>query len=67
MPGIKMEVPGSNENNGPDVLTGIHASYTLSATQTGETSEVDELMVKHFLDTLAEIALAVASRKEVGK
>ena len=64
MPGIKMEVPDSNENSHPNVLTGIHASYTLSATQTGEASEVNELMLKHFLNTLAEIALAVASRKE---
>ena len=47
----------------PNVLTGIHPSYTLAATNEREASEVDKLMVKHFFNTLAEIALAVASRK----
>ncbi|MFC1956486.1 hypothetical protein ACFLWZ_08265 [Chloroflexota bacterium] len=58
---------GQTENSRQNVLTGIPSPYTLSTTQTGETSEVDELMVRHFLNTLAEIALAVASRREAGK
>ncbi|MFC1956001.1 hypothetical protein ACFLWZ_05710 [Chloroflexota bacterium] len=56
-----------SEDSRQNVLTGIPSSYTLSATQTEETSEVNELMVKYFLNTLAEIALAVASRREAGK
>ena len=45
----------------PDPLTCIRNAYTLASTQNA--SEVDELMVKHFLDTLAEVALTVASRR----
>jgi hypothetical protein len=46
-------------------LTRIRNPYTLSPTQ-AESSEADDLVVKHFLQTLAEIALAVASRKGKG-
>ena len=46
----------------PNPLTRIRNPYTLSPTQ-AESSEADDLVVKHFLQTLAEIALAVASRK----
>jgi len=45
-----------------DPLTRIRNPYTLSPTP-AESSEADELIVKHFLQTLAEVALAVASRK----
>ncbi|RAL70112.1 hypothetical protein C1G86_1437 [Dehalococcoides mccartyi] len=43
------------------VLTCIYDAYTLSATsyQTG----VDQLMIKEFLNALAEVALSVASRR----
>jgi hypothetical protein len=55
------------ENNSPDnskkVLTSIHGMYTLPYTEE-YSSEVDMLMVKNFLNTLAEIALAIASRKD---
>jgi hypothetical protein len=44
------------------VLTRIRNPYTLSTTP-AEPGEADEIIVKHFLQTLAEIALAVASRK----
>lgn len=47
-------------------LTRIRAAYTLARPQeqnADEANEVDRLMVKHFLNTLAEVALAVASRK----
>jgi len=54
------------ENNSPDinekVLTSIHGMYTPSNTEEPD-SEVDGLTVKNFLNTLAEIALAIASRK----
>ena len=45
----------------PNVLTCIHSTYTLAATH--ERNEVDDLIVKQFLATLAEIALSIASRK----
>ena len=41
-------------------LTSIRDAYTLSNTQDAE--EVDKLMVNQFLNALAEIALAIASR-----
>jgi hypothetical protein len=44
-------------------LTSIHGTYTLAATDKPEVSEVDRLKVKHFEETLAEIAMAVSSRK----
>ena len=42
-------------------LTSIHDMYTLTTTENA--NEVDEVTVKQFLNTLAEVALAVASRK----
>jgi hypothetical protein len=53
------------ENISTDPLTRIRNPYTLSTTPT-EPIEADELIVKHFLQTLAETALAVASRKSKG-
>ena len=50
------------ENISTDPLTRIRNPYTLSTTP-AEPGEADEIIVKHFLQTLAEIALAVASRK----
>jgi hypothetical protein len=44
------------------VLTSIHGTYTLSNTRE-EIADLDEQTVKNFLNTLAEIALAIASRK----
>ncbi len=44
-------------------VTSIHSAYTLAATP--DACEVDELIVRHFIETLAEVALAVASRKIV--
>ncbi len=60
---MKSVVDEFPDNSGKDPLTCIHPSYTLAATLKGETSEVDDLMIRHFLNTLAEIAFAVASRK----
>jgi hypothetical protein len=53
------------ENISPDPLTRIRNPYTLSPTP-AESAESDEIIVKHFLQTLAEIALAVASRQGKG-
>ncbi len=55
-----MEEP--DKKNPENLLTGIRDAYTLAATDE-RSSEVDGLMVKNFLNALAEIALAVASRK----
>ena len=53
-------------NNSPDdqkkTLTSIHRTYTLSNTRE-EIADLNEQTVKNFLNTLAEIALAIASRK----
>jgi hypothetical protein len=53
------------ENISPDPLTRIRNPYTLSPTPK-EHGEAEDLVVKHFLQTLAEIALAVASRQGKG-
>ncbi|MFC1917232.1 hypothetical protein ACFLXH_01075 [Chloroflexota bacterium] len=53
------------EEESENVLTGIPSSYTVSATHE-DTSEIDEIMIKHFLETLADIALSIASRKDGG-
>ena len=40
---------------------GIHCPATTEPV--GGRNEIDEIAVEHFLDTLAQVALAVASRK----
>ena len=47
-------------------LTCIHDKYTL-ATTPGQGSETDSLMINNFLTTLADIAIAVASRNLCGE
>ena len=50
--------------NGPsDPLTRIRDAYTLAATDEAGGAEIEALIVRHFLETLAEVALAVASRR----
>ena len=55
------------KENSPDnekkVLTSIHGAYTLSTTPEGDRKS-DDQMVQNFLNTLAEVALAVAQRKQ---
>ncbi len=51
------------EDGAQDPLTCIPDAYTLSATQELDANETEKLMVKHFLETTAEVALSVASRK----
>jgi hypothetical protein len=51
------------ENNEANALTPIHLSYTVSATN----SEVDKVMINNFINTLAEIALSIATREEADK
>jgi hypothetical protein len=61
-----MESENNSLDDGKRVLTSIHGMYTLSTTL-AEANQADAIMMKHFLQTLAEIALAVASRKSKGK
>ncbi len=63
-----MTVPENiSPKNDENVLTGIHDAYTVFATNETENNEIDELMIKTFLETLAEISLSIASRKEKGR
>lgn len=48
-------------DNVGDALTGIHPRYTLSSTA-DEGSQIDKIMIKNFQDTLAKVALSIASR-----
>ena len=57
-----MELKENSADNCEKVLTSIHGMYTLSNTEECY-NEVDRLAVKNFLNTLAEIAMAIASRK----
>ena len=59
-----MTDPDKNpENNDNNLLTGIHHAYTVGDTNENESDEMNELMIKHFIDTLAEVSLSIASRK----
>ncbi len=49
-----------SETEESEALTSIHGTYTL-ATTPGEV-DVNDPVVRHYLETLAEVALAVASR-----
>ena len=44
-------------------LTSIRDAYTLADTQDENLGEVERLMMSQFIHTLAEIALAIASRE----
>ena len=52
---------GSDVENDLSRLTGIRDAYTLANTAE-QGSETDNLMITNFFTTLAEIALAIASR-----
>ncbi len=56
--------PAPTKDNAEEGLTGIPACIHLAATNEGgdRADEWDEIVVDAFLDTLARIALAVASR-----
>ena len=56
--------PGPGRKSAGDGLTGIPPRIHLAATNEGgdQADERDEIVVDAFLDTLARIALAVASR-----
>lgn len=49
-----------------DGLTGIQESIHCPATQTSggsSTDELDDIAIEHFLDTLTEVAMAIAARE----
>ena len=61
-----MEPINNSLDDQKKALTSIHGTYTLSNTRE-EITDLDEQTVKNFLNTLAEIALAIASRKAHNK
>ena len=58
-----MEPSNNIPQNSENALTSIRGAYTLASTPSAEGSEVDIIMITNFLQTLSEVALAVASRK----
>ena len=58
-------IPERPEDNRQNALTSIHSAYTLATTH-GNANELDEIAVKAFLEALAEVAMAVASRERTG-
>ena len=57
------------QNGAPQGLTCIHSRIHCAATQDteGGLSETDMIVVNNFLNTLAEVALAVAARQSTMK
>jgi hypothetical protein len=59
--------PRAREENGQEngltsrIPEPIHCPATTE--RVGGQDEIDEIVVEHFLDTLAQVALAIASRK----
>ena len=58
-----MEPTNNSQNDQKKALTSIHGTYTISNTRE-VFGELDEQTVKNFLNTLAEVALSVAQRKQ---
>ena len=54
---------GDSESGRQNPLTCIRGAYTLASPEETNANEVDGLMINQFLDTMAEVALSVASRK----
>ena len=48
----------------PTPLTSIPEGIHCAATHLEDNDELDEIVINHFLDTLAEVALAVARRMQ---
>ncbi len=64
MPGSRKVVRDKSENYEEKALTCIHHSYTLSDTPEPDSDETESLMVKNFLNTLADVSLSIASRND---
>jgi|GEM_PF-3910198 len=58
-----MEPAKINPDNSESALTSIHETYTLPCTPAQSAGEVDKIMVDNFLQTLSEVAMAIAARK----
>jgi hypothetical protein len=58
-----MEPTNNSPDNSEIALTSIRDSYTLPCTPESNGSQVDKIMIENFLQTLSEIALAIAARK----
>ena len=58
---------GRNKTIGQEALTCIHQRIHWAATTDPleEPDELDQIAIQSFLDTLAEVALAVAQRKRI--
>jgi hypothetical protein len=56
-------LPDNCPDNSERALTSIRDSYTLPCTPEPSATEVDKIMIENFLQTLSEIALAIAARK----
>ncbi len=56
-------LPDNFLDNSESALTSIRDSYTLPCTPEAHANEVDKFMIENFLQTLSEIALAIAARK----
>lgn len=54
------EIP---DQRGPDSLTCILPAYTLGCTNEPESEEMNKVIVKNFIDTLAEVSISIAKRK----
>lgn len=61
-----MEPENNTEFDNETLLTRIHRTYTLSNTPES-VNKSDELIVKNFLNTLAEVALSIAQRRLMSK
>ena len=53
--------PQKTVNTALKALTSIRDAYTLAATP--DATGVEGLIIRHFIETLAEVALAVAARQ----
>ena len=60
----KMEESDSLPENLKKALTSIHDPYTLAYTPEVTNSEEDQIIIDHFVETLAEVAFNIASRKK---
>ncbi len=52
------------ENQEEKALTCIHPAYTLFDTPEPDSNETEDLIVKNFHNTLADISLSIASRND---
>ncbi len=63
MPGSRKVARDKSENYEEKALTCIRSAYTLFDTPEPESNETESLIVKNFLNALAEISLSISSRK----